>query len=264
MKKIFALLFASMMILSLGACGRDSNRAVEIATPGDLDAQGLRIGTQLGSTGHAFADENFVNGIVMAYDSNVDVIQALLSGDVDAVIMDSEPARHFVAQNEDRLRQLDELLTKEDYGIALPPGSPYTALFNEAIQTLQENGTLYNLIAYWVLEDSTATRYTSPEGTSHPNGTLRMGTSADFPPFEFWEGNEVVGLEPDIARAIGDLLGYEIEILDMDFATIILAVQTGQVDFGMAGMTITPERLEQVDFTQSHFLSGQSVIVRIA
>jgi len=91
---------------------------------------------------------------------------------------------------------------------------------------------------------------------------LVMGTSADFPPFEFFEGDQIVGLDPDIARAIGDILGYEIEIVDMDFGAIILAVQAGQIDFGMAGMTVTEERLQQVDFTQGYFLSGQSIIVR--
>jgi len=59
-------------------------------------------------------------------------------------------------------------------------------------------------------------------------------------------------------------LGYEIEIIDMDFGAIILSVQTGQIDFGMAGMTINAERLEQVSFTQGYFLSGQSILVSVS
>jgi polar amino acid transport system substrate-binding protein len=236
---------------------------VEVNSLADLAQSGVRIGVQLGTTGHTFADENFPDATVIPYDTNSDAILAVLAGDVDAVIMDSEPARNFVAQNSDRIRQLDELLTQEAYGISLQLGSTYTALFDGAINTLRENGTLYELIDYWVLEDSRASRYTSPPGITHPNGILYMGTNADFPPFEFIEYNEIVGLDPDIARAIGDLLGYEIEIVDMDFNGIILAVQTGQVDFGMAGMTITEERLQQVSFTQGYFMSGQSVIVQV-
>jgi len=265
MKKILALLLALTLILSFAACrsGGGGSDAVAINAPSDLATAGTRIGVQMGTTGHDFANENFPDAEIMPYDTNSDVILALLSGDVDAVIMDSEPARNFVDRNEGQIRQLDELLTEEYYGISLHLDSPYTALFNDALNTLRDNGTLYQLIDYWVNEDPSAARYESPAGTTHPNGTLLMGTSADFPPFEFYEGGQIVGLDPDIARAIGDLLGYEIEIVDMDFGTIIISVQTGQVDFGMAGMTINEERLEQVSFTQGYFLSGQSVLVRV-
>ena len=127
---------------------------------------------------------------------------------------------------------------------------------------MRADGTLDRLVDYWVNGNTEAGRYESPADISHPNGTLVMGTSADFPPFEFIEGGQIVGLDPDVARAIGDILGYEIEIVDMSFDVIILSVQTGQIDFGMAGMTVTEERLEQVDFTDGYFLSGQSIIVR--
>jgi len=265
MKKILAvILILALAMFALAACGNnDDDGPAAITSPGDLAASGVRIGVQLGTTGHIHADENFTDATVIPYNTNSDAILALLTGDVDAVIMDSEPARNFVARNEGRIRTLDELLTQEAYGISLQLGSVYTALFDEAINTLRDNGTLYGLIDYWVNEDPGASRYQSPPGTTHPNGTLLMGTNADFPPFEFWDEGEIVGLDPDIARAIGDLLGYEIEIVDMDFDGIIVAVQTGQVDFGMAGMTITEARRQHVDFTQGYFISGQSVIVRI-
>ena len=259
MKKILVLLLALAMALTFAACGGDDE--IVINSPDDLAQSGVRIGVQLGTTGHVFANENF-DSEVMAYDTNSDAILALLSGDVDAVIMDNLPGMEFVGQNEGRIRQLDDMLTHEGYGIALPLDSPYTELFNQALDELRANGTWQAIMDYWVYGVEGATRYESPEGTTHPNGVLLMGTNADFPPFEFIEYGQVVGIDPDLARAIGDILGYEIEIIDMAFAGIILAVQGGQIDFGMAGMTITEERLEMVDFTDSYFLSGQSVIVR--
>ena len=260
MKKILVLALALMVALAFAACADDG---IVIESPADLAQDGVRIGVQLGTTGHVYAEEHFPNAEVMPYDTNSDAILALLSGDVDAVIMDNLPGINFVLQNEGRIKQLDDLLTHEGYGISLPLDSPYTALFNYALDTLRENGTLDALMDYWVYDVPGSSRYVSPPGTTHPNGVLLMGTNADFPPFEFIEYGEIVGLDPDIARAIGDILGYEIQIIDMDFAGIILAVQTGQVDFGMAGMTITEERLQQVDFTQRYFLSGQSIIVPI-
>ncbi|MCL2563730.1 MAG: transporter substrate-binding domain-containing protein [Oscillospiraceae bacterium] len=262
MKKILALLLVLVLVFGLVACGGDDD-GIEINTPADLEQEGVRIGVQNGTTGHDFASANFPDAEIVIYNSNVDVIQALLSEHVDAVILDESPGASFVARNEGRIRQLDERLTHEYYGISLQLGSPYTALFNEALDQLRADGTLDRLVDYWINGYTELGRYESPAGIEHPNGTLVMGTSADFEPFEFIEAGQIVGLDPDIARAIGDILGYQIEIVDMDFDIIILSVQTGQVDFGMAGMTVNEERLQQVDFTQGYFLSGQSIIVRV-
>jgi polar amino acid transport system substrate-binding protein len=260
-RNLLLALVAVATILLFAACSKDDK--VEVNSLADLAESGVRIGVQLGTTGHDHAQNNFPDATIIPYDQPADAILALLAGDVDAVIMDSEPARNFVDRNAGRIRQLDELLTREGYGISFPLGSPYVARFNDAINTLRANGTLYAIMDYWIHNEPGSSRYVSPPGTTHPNGTLVMGTSAGFEPFEFFEGTEIVGIDPDLARAIGDILGYQIEIMDMDFGGIIAAVQTGQVNFGMAGMTINPERRLQVDFTQEYFLSGQSVIVPI-
>ena len=94
--------------------------------------------------------------------------------------------------------------------------------------------------------------------------TLKMGTNATFPPYEFYddETGEVVGIDAEVAAAICAKLGYELEIVDMDFDAIIPAVTTGKIDFGMAGMTVTEERLQSVDFTTSYATGIQVVIVK--
>ena len=94
--------------------------------------------------------------------------------------------------------------------------------------------------------------------------TLKMGTNATFPPYEFYDDatGEVVGIDAEVAAAICAKLGYELEIVDMDFDAIIPAVTTGKIDFGMAGMTVTEERLQSVDFTTSYATGIQSVIVK--
>ena len=94
--------------------------------------------------------------------------------------------------------------------------------------------------------------------------TLKMGTNASFPPYEFYddESGEIVGIDAEVAAAICEKLGYELEIVDMDFDAIIPAVTTGKIDFGMAGMTVTEERLQSVDFTTSYATGIQSVIVK--
>ena len=94
--------------------------------------------------------------------------------------------------------------------------------------------------------------------------TLKMATNAAFPPYEFYddETGEIVGIDAEVAAAICEKMGYELEIVDMDFDAIIPAITTGKVDFGMAGMTVTEERMQSVDFTTSYATGIQVVIVK--
>ena len=89
-----------------------------------------------------------------------------------------------------------------------------------------------------------------------------MGTNAGFPPFEYKENGEIVGIDVEIAKEIAKELGQELEISDMEFSSVVPAVQSGKVDVGIAGMTIKPERQEQVDFSDTYFKASQLVIVK--
>ena len=92
--------------------------------------------------------------------------------------------------------------------------------------------------------------------------TLTMGTNASFPPYEFYEEGVIVGIDAEIAAAIADKLGMELVIDDMDFGAIITAVTTGKVQIGMAGMTVTEERLQSVNFSISYATGIQAIIVK--
>ena len=87
-------------------------------------------------------------------------------------------------------------------------------------------------------------------------------TNAEFEPWEYKEGTDIVGIDADISQAICDKLGYELKIEDMAFETILASVNSGKADFGAAGMTVTPEREESVDFTDTYANATQVVIVR--
>ncbi|MDD3571152.1 MAG: transporter substrate-binding domain-containing protein [Lachnospiraceae bacterium] len=91
---------------------------------------------------------------------------------------------------------------------------------------------------------------------------LVMATNAAFPPYEFYEGTDVVGIDAEIAAAIAEKLGMELKIEDMEFGSIITAVQGGKADMGMAGMTVNEERLVNVDFSNSYATGYQVVIVK--
>ncbi len=91
---------------------------------------------------------------------------------------------------------------------------------------------------------------------------LTMGTNAAFPPYEFVdENNNVVGIDAEIAQAVAEKLGMELEIKDMAFDSLITAVSSGAIDVALAGMTVTPERAESVNFSDSYATGIQVVIV---
>lgn len=92
--------------------------------------------------------------------------------------------------------------------------------------------------------------------------TLVMATNAEFPPYEFYEGDKVVGIDAEIAQAIADDMGCTLVIEDMAFDSIIAAVQSGKADFGAAGMTVTEDRLASVNFSDSYTTASQVIIVK--
>lgn len=92
--------------------------------------------------------------------------------------------------------------------------------------------------------------------------TLIMATNAEFPPYEFYEGSEIVGIDAEVGAAIAEKLGMGFQIEDMAFDSIIPAVTSGKASFGMAGMTVTEDRLQSVDFSDSYATGVQVVIVK--
>lgn len=93
------------------------------------------------------------------------------------------------------------------------------------------------------------------------SGKLIMATNAAFPPYEYLEGNKIVGIDAEIAEAIAKKLGLELVIDDMEFDSIVEAVKGGKADIGLAGMTVTDERKEAVNFTTSYATGVQVIIV---
>ena len=91
---------------------------------------------------------------------------------------------------------------------------------------------------------------------------LTMATEATFPPYEYYDGDAIVGIDVEVAQAIAEKLGMELEVTDIAFDSIIPGIQTGKYDMGMAGMTVTDERKEQVNFSDSYATGVQLVIVK--
>ena len=196
------------------------------------------------------------------YNKGADAVQALKQGKIDAVVIDAQPAQSFVTANSD-LMILPEEFANEDYAIAIAKGnSSLTSSINDALNTLKANGTLDAILNNYIGENIGQTPYTSPENVNRSNGTLVMATNAYFQPYEYYENGTIVGIDVDVATAICDTLGMTLKVEDMEFDSIITAVSSGKADVGIAGMTVTPERQKNIDFSDSYTTSQQVIVVR--
>lgn len=99
-------------------------------------------------------------------------------------------------------------------------------------------------------------------GTEATGGTLVMATNAEFPPYEYREGDNVVGIDVEIGEAIAKSMGMELKVEDMAFDSIIVAVDAGKADVGLAGLTVTEDRLMNVNFSDPYTTATQVVIVK--
>lgn len=294
MKKFLATALAVCMTVSLAACGSsaqgttttseaapeassaatateaasdaapESTAAAEGAVASVDDLPGKSIGVQLGTTGDIFASDYEEQGsTIERFNKGNDAIQALLQGKIDCVMIDEQPAKAFVA-NTTGLKILEEPFAEEDYAICVSKdNAELTASINEALAKLKADGTLDNIVKNYIGDDTKGQfPYESPADVDRSNGTLVMATNAYFEPYEFYQGDKVVGIDADMAQAVCDVLGYELKIEDMEFDSIINAIQSGKADIGVAGITVTEDRLQSVDFTDSYASSKQVIIVK--
>lgn len=265
-KKIAALVLSVVCACSVLGCGGSKVPENTVHSIKDLDKGGKKIGVQLGTTGDIYAsdyEKDDVNKIVR-YQKGADGVQALKQGKIDCVIIDAEPAKVFVEKNSD-LKILSDPFADEEYSIALDKKSTdLKDKINKALKELKEDGTLDDIKKNYAgsADELGKTPYKSPADVDRSNGTLTMATNAEFPPYESYEDNKVVGIDADMAQAVADKLGMELKINDMAFDAIIAAVTSGKADMGVAGMTVTDERKKSVDFTDTYATSKQVIIVR--
>ena len=258
MKKALTFISAALIMGTvLTGCGSaKENNTIHSAD----DLEGKTIGTQLGTTGYIFAGD-IKDAKVEPYNKGADAIQALKQGKVDAVIIDSEPAKVFVDKNDD-LQILSDPFAVEEYSIAYKKGNDELGKkLDEALEDLKKDGTLDDIVNNWI-GDSEETKSYEDNNDDVSAGTLIMATNAEFPPYESMDHNEIVGIDVDMMHAICDKLNMELKVENMEFDSIIAAVDSGKADVGVAGISVTPEREKNVSFTSGYATTTQVIITR--
>lgn len=259
------MLLLIVVITGISACSNDNSKAgKEVKNAGDLP--GAKIGVQLGTTGDIYVSdyENDGSGTnVERYNKGADAIQALKLGKIDCVVIDEQPALEFVKQNTG-LKILDDEFTKEDYALCIGKDNPeLLENVNTALEKLQSDGTIDSIINNYIGSDSQIgkTPYEKKD-VERKNGTLKIGTNAEFPPYEYYEDNQITGIDIDIMQAVCDELGMDMQVEDMAFDSIIAAITSGKVDVGASGFTVTEDRKKNINFTDSYITTKQDIIVK--
>lgn len=260
MQKMAALVLSAAMVLAPVSAFAENSSGIN----GVDDLPGKKIGVQLGTTGDIYASDyegDEAGTTIERYNKGNDAIMALKQGKIDCVIIDSQPAAKFVEKNDD-LEILEEDFALEEYAIAISKDKPeLTEAINGALAELKEEGTLDAIISNYIGDD-TKGQFPYEKQDVERNGKLVMATNAAFEPYEFYQGTTVVGIDADMAQALCDKLGYELEIQDIEFDAIINAVQSGKADIGVAGMTVTEDRLKSIDFSDPYTTATQVIVVR--
>lgn len=261
MKKLTGMVLAVACMASFVGCGSSEKKEVTVEKPEDLKT--LTIGVQQGTTGDIIGSEQVEKDSQMKrYPKGSTAIQALKNGKIDCVLIDSEPAAKFVEKNND-LKMIEGVFETEEYAMCVKKGNKELLDgINKALAELKEEGTVDKIIGNYIGDDLGSYQYESPKDADHSKGKLVMATNAEFEPYEYHGEDGVVGIDIDLSRAICDKMGYDLEVLDMEFDSILPSIAAGKADFGAAGMTVDAERQKNADFTDTYANASQVVIVR--
>lgn len=131
---------------------------------------------------------------------------------------------------------------------------------NEFIAKIIEDGTFDEICNHYFGDGEPVGVTTAAEDSSKDQ--LVIATNAEFEPFEYKKGDQFYGIDMEIAKALADYLGKELVIKDMKFDAVVLSVQLGKADMAAAGLTVTDERAQQVNFTESYYAASQRIVVK--
>lgn len=261
--RIFLMALMCMAFLTMYVKADAQAKSKTIKTVDDL--KGAKIGVQLGTTGDIYSSDyegDKEGTTVERYNKMADAVQALKQNKIDCVIIDEQPALTVAKDNSD-LKILEEEFVSEEYAICIAKGNDeLTDKINSALEELKADGTIKSIISNYIGEEKGKHPYKTPEGTKYSGKTLVAATNATFTPYEYYENEKVTGIDIDIITAIGDRLGMKVEIADMEFDAIINSVSSGKADVGIAGLTVTKDRLKSINFSNSYAKSKQVIIVK--
>lgn len=223
-----------------------------------------KIGVMQGTVAVDYLKENYSGAEILEYDSISDAVQALKSKKVDYVMTVYSTAKNYEKSN-DELYVLDDIRVDEDIAIAVKKGN--TELrdkLDALVGKYKSNGTMDKILANWFGENGKEPAYDTssiPENDSSAP-VLTVGVAANREPMCFVLGEGYGGVDIELIKRIAYELGMRTEFRDMNFSSLIPALENGKVDVVVSNIVYTEERANIVDFTQPYFDNPQVLLTR--
>lgn len=250
-----------IFILALAGCagkrgGSPAHGAMTLDSLADK-----RIGILTGSAGDNAARQRFPGAQIFDMDNIVNATSALRSNKIDAVVYERTTLREIAGKNPD-LAVLEESVQLVDVAVAIKKGNPRLLnAVNQAITDLENDGTLDDMKKRWFVGGSLPAmpKFDPPSSRE----TLRVGTEALMPPFEFVDqGNQISGFDIELVERIGQALGKKAVVSNMNFPALIPSLQSGKIDLAISCFNVTEERRQKVDFSRPYHAGDIAAMVR--
>ena len=250
--------------VEITAMVRDQGQPASASANGQLaQLDGKRIGAATGTTFDAIVLKALPDAEIVYINSAADLIAALEAGKIDGFAVDEPAARQFCRENP-RLTVIDEYMDTFEFGFVLPRTAEGEALLEELdawLVSLKADGALEQLIEKWTAGPEEEKAIPDYDAFPAPKGILTLATEGDYVPMTYYRGSKIVGAEIDLAARFCEANGYGLEISVMNFDGILPAVQSGKADFTAAGISITDERRESVNFSVPYYAGGTVMVV---
>ncbi|WP_260394110.1 ABC transporter substrate-binding protein/permease [Fundicoccus ignavus] len=236
----------------------------EIQTLSDL--AGKRVAVKTGTQGAELAEslKDEFGFTVVTFEDSVNMYQDVIVGNSDAAVEDFPVMAYAINDGNLDLRQLAETFDIGSYGFATSPGAnpALVAAFNQGLANIQASGEYDEILATY-LGDAAATQTETEDVAIEHTKEYIIATDQTYAPFEFVddEGN-LVGIDMDLMAAIAENQGFEYDMKVLGFNAAVQALESGQADGVIAGMSITEARQESFDFSEPYFDSELSFAVK--
>ena len=277
MKNLFVMILCAVFVLSVPVATyagdgdetfeRSFDLRVDAGTPeySTLDElTGKTVGVVQGSIHPNLATENIEDVKLNYYNTQSDMIEALLTNKVDAICVDEVGGRDILKENSN-LSYVPECLSIEPFAAIFgktDSGDKLRGEFDEFIEALKADGTLDELFETWEYNDGEVPQVDEASSLPADNGTVKLAVNAVVPPVMYVADGQITGFEMDIATRFCKEYGYGLEVTDMNFDALIASVTTGKSDMSLACFAITKEREKSVNFSTPYMESRVIVLTR--
>ncbi len=267
LKRSFAILGICIMLAALlGGCAskKVDDPLADVKTYKDLNDPKYRVGVCNGTTEGAICEEVIPKAQRLYYNSYVDLLTAVESHKVDAIVGDDMTWIYYNVQTGGKIRILDGFLKPYEFGYIFSKkarGKELRDQLNEFLGKLEAEGTLEEITHIWMDESGARTLSVDYKSLPAKNGVVKVATTSTGPPFTYIENGIITGLDIDVISRFCQEYGYGLEVTDMQFDGLIPAVSTGKYDIGASAITITDERKESVDFSEPYYFGGTTAAV---